>query len=124
MVAAEIHDGAFHRPLAIIAASRGRLAGVFLPLHHRSGVGIEKQLGAIEPQALLWIVRTVNLIAVKLSRRDAGDKDMPVGVRLIASRIERYDASGLGLIGLIEEEQLDRLGAFRKHTEIDSSRPK
>ncbi len=124
VVAAQVHDRAFHGVLAVVPRPHGRFARIFLPLHHGTAIRIEKQFRAIETQTLRGIIGTVSSEAVELTGLNTGNEHVPIIERLVAARIELDHSRRFGLIGIIEEEQFHRRGAFREQTEVHAPGPK
>ena len=124
IVAAQVHNRALHGALAVVPWQHGRFARIFLPLHHGSAIWVQQQFGAIEAQTLRGIIGTVSSEAVELTRLNTGNEHVPIIESLVATRIELDHASRLGLIGIVEEEQFHRPGAFREQAEVHAPGPK
>src|SRR6267378_1732740 len=124
VVAAQVHDRALHGSLAVVSWPHGRFARILFPLDHGTAIRIEKQFRAIEAQTLGRIVRAINFEAVELAGLDARNEHVPIIESLVAARIKLDHSRRLGLIGIVEEKQFHRPGAFREQAEVHTPGPK
>ena len=87
--------------IAVMRGVPGDLAGIF------PGIGVEQQLVGVEAMPLLGLEAAMDAIAVALSGLHAGQVAVPdlVGV------FRQGDAGDLGLPALVEQAELDTLGA-------------
>ncbi len=83
----------------------------------RAGVRVHQQLVGIEAVPGIGIVRTVDTVAVQLSRSDIGKVRMPdlVGV------LPQGQACDLAASALVEEAEFDRHGVCREEGEVGST---
>ncbi len=88
-----------------------RLVPVDVPAH-RLGVRVQQQLGAVVPLAEPRVVGAVDAESVALARLDARE----VGVPDEGVRLAQFDG-GLRTV-LVEQAELDPVGALREHGEV------
>src|SRR5262245_16493199 len=117
-----IGDDAFHGDRGVAAASTGGAAIVVVRYGDRQTVRIEEHLLPVEPTAALRLERSVSPVRVDLTDGETGHEDVPVVIGAMRARIERDHATGLGRLLAVEQQQFDRRGSFRKHTEVDALR--
>ena len=122
IVGGGIHDHALHGGGAAVARRGG--GGAIVPIWNgdRPAVRIEQHLGWIEAHPAPGIRRALDAKAVELARRHAGDEHVPVVIGSVLDRIDADHAGGLGLVHVIEEEQLDAGGVSREHGEVHPRR--
>jgi hypothetical protein len=70
---------------------------------------------------LRWLVRSVDAVAIELAGLDALNPDVPHVTGVVASGVKTYDPASLGILGKIEELQLDAGRISAEEGEIDSS---
>jgi len=88
---------------------------------YRGGKRIKKQSVNVEAMPFRWSVRTVNAVTIELAGLNALNPDVPHVAGVIASWVEIYDPASLGILGKIEELQLDAGRISAEEGEIDSS---
>ena len=72
VVSARIDDHALHRRRGVVARLLRRLAVVVLRNDHAPAVRVEQDFGRIEPQSALGGRRSLDPVAIKLSRPHPG----------------------------------------------------
>src|SRR5690348_13129907 len=74
------------------------------------GVGVQKELLAVEPQPFGWGERAARPISIDLPGGKPRNERMPVMPGPLGGRIERDDATRPLVLDTIEEQQLDQTG--------------
>ena len=105
----------------ISARASGAIAEVGIAPHQPSGkpldVGIEQQLVMIESMTVFGIVRSIDAIAVELSRRDI----VQIAVPDILGAFGKDHTFDLATAMRVEQAQLDFFGVSREQREIRSA---
>ena len=121
VVGGRIDDDAPHRSRGVVTGSPRALAAVVPGNNHAPAVGVEQDLGRVEPQTVCGGRRPLDPVAVDLSRPHTGDEYVPVVVGAIRRRIEPDHAERGGVIFALEQQQLDARGGPREQTEVDAA---
>jgi hypothetical protein len=67
------------------------------------------------------LVRSIDPVSIELARLDPLNPDVPHVTGVVASGVKTYDPASLGILGKIEELQLDAGRISAEEGEIDSS---
>src|SRR5579885_28061 len=97
--------------------------GIAAPNGNRQAVRIEQHLVPIEAQPLLGLERPDRPEAVELARAKPRNKNVPVVVGAMPSRVERDCPRRLRIILVVEQQQFHKGGALRIHAEVHASSP-
>src|SRR5262249_52289840 len=94
-----------------------------IPFRHDdpAAIGIEQDLPVIKTHALPWIKRTMGTETIDLSWLNAGKVYMPVMIGAVRLGVESDDVRWLGIIKLIEQQQLYLGGITRVHAEVHAA---
>ena len=80
-----------------------------------SGIGIDQELGGIEAEPALGLVRPVHTVAVELARSQIGDEAMPDEIGSLAE----HDPFSLGAsVRSVEETDIDASGVLAEEGEV------
>ena len=102
-----VDDDALHGGRRVVAFVAGGFAVVVLGEDDRAGIRIEEELFAIEAKADLGDAGAVDAVAVELAGFHAVDEDVPVVVGAVGRRVDADRSRGLGVVLMIEEQELD-----------------
>ncbi len=83
----------------------------------RLGVGIEDQLGRVEPVALTQVVRPVDAVAIELAGPDLGEVPVP---DLLGALPQRDAVRLFPRVGRVEQAQLDGRSVLGEQREVDA----
>ena len=86
VVGGRIDHDALHRGRGVVAGSLGGIAAVVFRNDNAAAIGVEKNLGGIEPQAAGGIERPFDAIAVDLAWPHARDEHVPVVIGAVGRR--------------------------------------
>ena len=85
------------------------------------GERIEKQLVMVEAMPFRWLVRSIDPVSIELARLDPLNPDVPHVTGVVASGVKTYDPSGLCILGMIKELQLNAGRMTAEEGEVNSS---
>jgi hypothetical protein len=103
IIRAGIDDHAFERGGGIIPRQARRLAAPDRRPRDALSVRVQQQLTGVETQAVRRVEKSVDAEPVDLTRRDAGNEDMPVVVGPVDPRVECDHARRPCVVNMIEQ---------------------
>jgi len=88
---------------------------------NRATVWIKKDLPGISMKTVIGIKRVDGAISVDLPRADSGNKNVPIVVGEVGTRVELDYSRRLDCILAIEQQKLDSVSPSRKHAEVHTT---
>ena len=101
-----------------VAWLAGFAARVFFAHRHALAVGVEQYFVCIKAQTVARIDRSVGAIGIYLAGLQPRHQDVPVMEGVVGFGVELDDTRGLGIIHIIEQQQLNAGAAAGVYAEI------
>ncbi len=120
VVGAGIYHHPLHRVGTIVTGTRSRFTVIVRAHCHRAGIGVQQHLLAIKPEPTLRRKLSMGAVSVQLPGTNTRQKDVPVIERSVLFRIQPNHTSGLGGVGVVEQQQLDRFTVLGKDGKVDA----